>query len=197
MMQAPISSHPVDLTNEVWVIVSGFPAYEVSDHGGVRRRQAKGRWAAGHMLRPGAARTGHLYVMLTDPEGRTRKRYVHRLVALAFLGLPPQDGALVLHHDDRPQNNHVDNLYWGDARQNARDRKLNRELPPEVSQRGAQPGSANSSAVLTESDVAEIRRNLEIGLCGACIARLYGVRKETIYSIAKGRTWSQTGRAQK
>lgn len=196
MMQAT-SSYQVDPKNEVWVIVPGFPAYEVSDQGGVRRREPKGRWAAGHTLRPGTARSGHLYVMLTDPEGRTCKRFVHRLVASAFLGPPPQDGALVLHHDDRPQNNGADNLYWGDARENARDRKLNRELPPEVSQRGAQPGSANSSAVLTESDVMEIRQYLEIGLCGACIARLYGVRKETIYSIAKGRTWSQTGRAQK
>jgi hypothetical protein len=43
MMQATITSHRVDLTNEVWVIVTGFPAYEVSDQGGVRRRETKGR----------------------------------------------------------------------------------------------------------------------------------------------------------
>jgi HNH endonuclease/NUMOD4 motif len=196
MTQASSISHRVDLTNEVWVIVPGFPAYEVSNQGGVRRRVAKGRWSAGHVLRPGTAKSGHRYVMLADPGGRTHKKFVHRLVALAFIGPPPHEGALVLHHDDRAHNNYVDNLYWGDARQNARDRKLNRELPSEVSQRGAQPGGANASAVLTESDVLEIRRYLEIGLCGACIARLYGVRKETVYSIAKGRTWSHTGRAQ-
>jgi len=174
---------------EVWRLVPGYPDYEVSDQGRVRRREAVGRWAAGHVLSPGKAHSGHLYVILTGPGRRPRKEFVHRLVAKAFVGPSPFDGAMVLHHDDCPTNNRPDNLYWGDHKQNVRDAKLNRKGPPEVSQRGAQPGSANSSAVLNEDDVRRILQYLDDGLCGACIARLYGVRKETIYSIAKGRTW--------
>lgn len=180
---------------EVWKPVPGYPDYDVSSHGRVRRREAVGRWAAGHVLPPGQARSGHLHVMLTGPNRRARKEFVHRLVAKAFVGPAPFDGAMVLHHDDCPTHNRPANLYWGDHRQNVRDAKLNRKAPAEVSQRGAQPGSANSSAVLNEDNVRQILRHLDIGLCGACIARLYGVRKETIYAIAKGRTWRHLQRA--
>jgi hypothetical protein len=179
-----------DTADETWKIVASFPAYEVSDRGRVRRRLTKGRWPAGHILSPGQARSGHLYVMLTDAKGCVQKQFIHRLVAIAFVGPAPFEGAFVLHHDDRPQHNVPENLYWGDRRQNARDAKLNRRYPGEVSQRGAQPGTANPATVLTERDVLQIRRYLDMGLCGACVARLYGVRKETIYCIAKGRTWA-------
>ena len=179
---------------ESWRLVTKYPAYDVSDFGRVRRRDAKGRWPAGHVLSPGRAKSGHLYVILTGLDGRPRKQFVHRLVAQAFVGPPPFEGALVLHHDDCATHNRPNNLYWGDHRQNVRDAKLNRKLPAEVSQRGAQPGAGNASAVLSEADVHQIRRHLEIGLCGACVARLYGVRKETIYSIAKGRTWAHLRR---
>lgn len=178
-----------DGAQEHWKSVPGYPDYKVSSQGRVRRCEAVGRWAAGHVLRPGRARSGHLYVMLTGPNRRVRKEFVHRLVAKAFVGPPPFEGAMVLHHDDCPTNNRPANLYWGDHRQNVRDAKLNRKLPAEVSQRGAQPGSGNSSAVLTEDAVRTILRYLDMGLCGACVARLFGVRKETIYAIAKGRTW--------
>ena len=174
---------------EVWRIVPEFSAYEVSNKGRVRRRTAKGRWGAGHILSPGEADNGHLYVMLTDDAGKIRKQFIHRLVANAFIGAASFADALVLHHNDVPTHNTPDNLYWGDHAQNAVDAKLNRKSPPEVSQQGAQRGEANSSAVLSEANVIQIKRYLKMGLCGACIARIYGVNKETIYSIAKGRTW--------
>lgn len=180
---------------EHWKPVPGYPEYEIGSHGRVRRCRSVGRWAAGHILRPGRARSGHLYVMLTSPDRRVRKQFVHRLVALAFIGPPPFEGAMVLHHDDCPTNNRPANLYWGDHRQNVRDAKLNRKSPSEVSQRGAQPGSANSSSVLNEDDVRQILRYLAMGLCGACVARLYDVRKETIYAIAKGRSWRHLQRS--
>jgi hypothetical protein len=175
---------------ETWRNVPGFDAYEVSSRGRVRRREAKGRWPAGHILSPAKSKSGHLFVILTAKGGRPCKQFVHRLVTTAFIGPAPFEGALVLHHDDDPLHNRPENLYWGDHKQNARDARLNRKSPGEVSQRGAQPGERNSSAVLSEADVLAIKRHIASGLCGSCIARLYGVRKETIYSIAKGRTWT-------
>jgi hypothetical protein len=180
---------------EVWKPVPGYAAYDVSNHGRVRRRETVGRWPANHVLRPGESYSGHLYVILTGPDRRARKEFVHRLVAKAFIGPPPFERAMVLHHDDRSKNNLPENLYWGDHRQNVRDAKLNRKMPAEVSQRGAQPGSANPSAVLSEDDVRQVLRYLDMGLCGACVARLHGVRKETIYAIAKGRTWRHLERS--
>jgi hypothetical protein len=195
MTESLAPAAPIKPDDEEWQSISGFPAYEVSDRGRVRRRYTKGRWVAGHILCPGQAYSGHLFVMLTDEARRARKQFVHRLVAIAFVGPPPFEGAMVLHHDDNPTYNYPSNLYWGDRHQNARDAKLNRGRTHEVSQRGAQPGEANSSAVLSEADVINIRRHLELGLCGACIARMFGVRKETIYSIAKGRTWTHVERS--
>jgi HNH endonuclease/NUMOD4 motif len=175
---------------EEWRLVRGYPAYEVSNHGRVRRCQGGRGCTAGHVLRPASRGSGHLYVMLADGRGKTRKHYVHRLVAAAFLGPPPFDGALVLHQDDDPTNNAPANLYWGSHQDNVLDAKLNRKLPQAPRQRGGQPGEANGSAVLTGEEVVKIKGLLGPGLCGACISRLYGVRKETIYAIAKGRIWS-------
>ena len=151
------SAASANLEDEEWRPVADLPAYEVSNHGQVRRRVAKGRWRAGHMLRPAQADSGHLYVILTG-EDRPRKYFVHRLVAAAFIGPAPFEGAMVLHHDDDPTHNHPSNLYWGDRNQNFRDARLNRNRPGEVSQPGAQPGEANPSAKLSEADVREIRR---------------------------------------
>lgn len=174
---------------EVWREVPGYPSYEVSDQGRVRRSCAKSGWSAGHILRPASMRSGHKFVVLTDSAGYARKQFVHRLVAQAFIGPPPFDRAMVLHHDDVPTNNTPGNLYWGTYAENAADARLNRRRPERIRNRGAQPGEENSSAVLTEDQVRRIKGMLGLGLCGACIARLHGVRKETIYAIAKRRTW--------
>ena len=175
---------------EEWRRVPDYSAYEVSNHGRVRRRIPARGWGAGHLLKPAAADGGHLYVMLSDGCGHTRKQFVHRLVAAAFIGPAPFDGALVLHQDDEPTNNVPDNLYWGTRQENVFDAKLNRKPAPSKRTRGGQPGEANPAAVLTERQVKRIKGLLGLGLCGACISRLHGVKKETIYAIAKGRIWS-------
>lgn len=176
-------------TAEEWRTVPNYPAHEVSSRGRVRRCISARGWGARHLLKPAAAQAGHLYVMLSDGCGHTRKEYVHRLVAAAFIGPAPFDGALVLHHDDEPTNNVPDNLYWGTRRENVFDAKLNRKPAPSKRGRGAQRGETNPAAVLTERQVKRIKGLLGLGLCGACISRLHGVKKETIYAIAKGRIW--------
>lgn len=185
-----VVSEPHEAPPEEWRGVPGYPAYEVSDQGRVRRRFSENRWDAGHILRPASMPSGHRYVVLTDAAGFARKQFVHRLVAQAFIGPTPFDGAMVLHHDDEPTNNIPANLYWGTYAENAADARLNRRHPDRKRNRGAQPGEENSSAVLNEDQIRRIKGMLGLGLCGACIARLHGVRKETIYAIAKRRTWA-------
>lgn len=48
--------------------------------------------------------------------GQTYK--VHRLVAEAFHGPPPFDGAVVMHEDENSANNRASNLRWGTQKQN-------------------------------------------------------------------------------
>ena len=58
--------------------------------------------------------------------GRRYKCWVHRLIALAIHGEPPTfrgKTAHVRHLDGDPTNNHADNLVYGSAKDNARDKK--------------------------------------------------------------------------
>jgi hypothetical protein len=186
---------PTESLNESWRVIPGYSAYEVSDWGRVRRRQAKCGWPAGHILHPGDSNARHRWVIIVGDDGRPKKQFVHRLVAMAFIGPSPFEGAMVLHHDDNPTHNRAENLYWGNHQQNVQDARLNRKGPGEPRKHGGQPGEANGAAVLTEQNVRDIKRYLKLGLCGSCIARIYGVQKESIYNIAKGRNWTHVTEA--
>lgn len=55
--------------------------------------------------------------------GKRKRERVHRLVAMLFHGPRPTPFHQVCHVDGDKLNNSSDNLYWGDARENAADRK--------------------------------------------------------------------------
>ena len=138
--------------------------YEVSDHGRVRNRRT------GHVLKPGRAnRSGHLSVSL----GRGDKRYVHTLVAEAFVG-PRPAGHEVRHLDGDSTNNRKGNLQWATRSRNSQDKKHH---------------GGQTNYKLTPSQVEEIRFRLAIpyhGL-GAELAREYGVSQAVVSAIKHGR----------
>jgi len=88
---------------ENWKIIEDYPNYMVSDKGRVininRNKILKQHKTA-----------GYLRVSLSN-KGKVRHLLVHRLVAMAFLGTPP-DGYEVNHKDRDKLNNSVDNLEW-------------------------------------------------------------------------------------
>lgn len=86
------------MTGVHWKSVDGFPGYEVSADGQVRS-------PSGRVLMPQRnGRYGYLKVAL----GRSNQRYIHRLVAAAFIG--PVEGMDVDHIDGDTANNVVTNL---------------------------------------------------------------------------------------
>lgn len=115
---------------ERWLPVVGFEGYyEVSDQGRVRSldrvvfRLGGEMKLRGRVLSPSTGTGGHLSVALSL-SGQVTSRKVHRLVAEAFinnLGEFP----CVLHWDDNPANNRVENLRWGDFSDNMADRVRN------------------------------------------------------------------------
>lgn len=137
--------------------------YEVSDHGRVRNR------LTGRVLRPGRAnKSGHLSVSL----GRGNKRYVHQLVAIAFVpGQAP--GLEVRHRDGKSGNNFWRNLEWATRGRNSQDKKHH-------------GGQVNYK--LTPAQVEEIRFRLAIPYrgFGAELAREYGVGQALISKIKLG-----------
>lgn len=126
---------------EEWRPVVGWEGlYEVSSQGRVRSLPRSQKVPnGGAWIRPGKIRKpdfknnrdhGRLWLV-----HKTRKEHVwvHRLVARAFVGEPPEDKPMVLHWDDNPHNNTVGNLRYGDAQDNkddaVRNGKAKRDTP--------------------------------------------------------------------
>lgn len=103
--------------------------YQITDNGDVINRRT------GRTLTPYVGdRTGHLRVTVNG-----RQRYVHRLVAEAFLG-PPARGMEVCHNDGDPSNNRAANLRWDTRSANVLDLRYVRTSCPH----GHEFTSANS-----------------------------------------------------
>lgn len=68
---------------------------------------------------------GYKQVTLLTASYKRRCFRVHRLVASAWLGYQPPN-VHCCHKDDVKTNNHISNLYWGNAKTNAEDYKRNK-----------------------------------------------------------------------
>lgn len=102
---------------EHWRSVDEFAGlYEVSSHGNVRslnRNTAKGL-RVGRVIKPKTTQKGYLKVQLSV-SGKAHWRFVHRLVATAFLG---GSSKTVNHIDGNKLNNRLDNLEWATIKEN-------------------------------------------------------------------------------
>jgi hypothetical protein len=87
-----------------WKIVPDFPHYEVSEHGGLRHGTKH--------LKPERVQGSGRKRFALSKNGRCYRILAHRLVALAFIGPKPFDGAEVCHRDGFIHNNHFSNLRW-------------------------------------------------------------------------------------
>lgn len=108
--------------SEIWKDVVGFEGlYQVSNKGNVfsvMRVSSQGKKCGGRMLTPGYDKDGYLRVHLCK-NGKGKIRFIHRLVAGAFLPNPkglPQ----VNHRDEVKDNNNVENLEWCTNEYNSR-----------------------------------------------------------------------------
>lgn len=88
--------------------------YEVSDLGEVRSLRKN------LILKPSYANTGGYGLVIFYADGAKKGKYVHRLVAEAFLG-PCPPGQEVRHKDNNPRNCKVSNLEYGTSGDNKRD----------------------------------------------------------------------------
>lgn len=88
---------------EEWKAIVEFPSYQVSSLGRVRNKNGK-------ILTPRRHTAGYLRVSFYK-DGKNIDKYIHRLVAEAFL--PNKDNLPVINHrDEHKDNNNVTNLEW-------------------------------------------------------------------------------------
>lgn len=158
---------------EVWRRIPGYPNYEVSSYGRVRRRDSRQLLT----LRP--YKEGYREAALYK-KGKMHFLRVHRLVALTFLGKPPPGKNIVCHIDDVKHNNRLSNLKWGSRLDNAADAIRNGRY-----KRGKDAGRA----ILTERQVLMIRKLYRKKKTSTYLARRFKVARGTIYKIVQHVTW--------
>lgn len=170
------------MPGEIWAPIPGYVGlYEVSNKGRVRSldrlclgSDGREELHPGKILTPTKLKNGYLDLRLCY--GRKRKhRYVHSIVAEAFLGPRPKSHD-VLHKDGNKENNDVSNLVYDTRAEN---------LHSTYSYGGKQ-----ANGKLSLSDVDNIRERLEHGEAGSRIARDYSVHPSAIYHIRDGKSFA-------
>lgn len=110
------------MNKEVWKDIKGYEGkYQVSNLGRVKslpkfHRTNKFYSSIGYMskekiLKPLKQSCNYLQVDLCDVNGKRRKKYIHKLVAEAFIP-NPNNYEYVNHKDEKKTNNKIDNLEW-------------------------------------------------------------------------------------
>lgn len=108
-------------TGEIWRDVPSVDGILVSSEGRIMTMPYRGR-----MPRGGTRAYGGMpnFGVWNKQDGRfivviNNKTYkVHRLIAEAFHGSEPFEGAVVMHLDENAANNRADNLRWGTQKEN-------------------------------------------------------------------------------
>jgi len=156
-----------DTMQEVWKAVPGYEgAYEVSDQGRVRN-------ASGRVLKLCNVSGGYKAVSL----GRNNSKTIHRLVAAAFIGQAPEGKKLVLHGNGDRTDNRVENLRYGNHKDNVVD----------AIRHGTQVrGERQHAAKLTIEQVREILSRKESVVT---YAKRFNVTCQCICLILKRKNW--------
>lgn len=169
-----------------WRACVGFPDYEVSESGDVRRLTASATRRAGWRPRGFINMDGYIAYALRDAEGVKRAVTAHVLVATAFIGPAPSSAHEVAHDNGSRVECHYRNLRWATRRENHSDIQVHGT---------ALKGELNGRAKLSERDVTEIRReyraikNSNGARSVAELDRRFGINRGTTINIARGRTW--------
>lgn len=101
---------------EVWKDIKGYEGiYQVSNTGKVKRvgkysNQHGSTWTSDRLLSPSPKDNNYMVVGLSR-EGKVKSKYVHRLVAEAFIP-NPENKPTVNHKNGDRSNNHFSNLEW-------------------------------------------------------------------------------------
>jgi hypothetical protein len=111
----------VMLSGEIWRDVPSVPGILVSSEGRIMHLPHREPMPKGGTRPYGGQPTFSVWSkadarFITIIDGKTHK--IHRLVAEAFHGPAPFEGAVVMHLDENAANNRASNLKWGTQKEN-------------------------------------------------------------------------------
>ena len=155
--------------------------YRVSDRGNVQRICAGTNSRPFVNLRPGSVAGYQVLVLWREGKGKTVR--VHRLVTQAFLG-PEPDKHEVNHINGNRGDNRLENLEYVTRQQNIQHAQT--FLPRKPT---SLHGTMVPNAKLDAEKVRSIKRRLAAGDRQTEIAKDFGVVKQVVWGIAKGRWW--------
>jgi hypothetical protein len=167
-----------DEINEVWKIVVGFPEYEVSNFGRIKRVSAATGTRIGKFVNPWVTKNKYLMVGLSQ-KSKVSYKLVHRLVAEAFVG--GVKGMDVCHNDGVRHNNKLSNL-----RVDTRKGNMSDVYKHDTHIRGERCGTNKYS----ESLIKQIKEEIKSGAIVLQLSKKYKIPAPTLYGIARGKTWS-------
>lgn len=95
---------------EIWKDIKGYEGkYQISNLGNIKSINYN-KTKKEKLLKPNISKRGYKYINLCK-SGRQQKKYIHRLVAEAFIS-NPNNYPVINHKDNNPLNNNVKNLEW-------------------------------------------------------------------------------------
>lgn len=160
------------VSSETWRVIPEYPNYEVSDLGQVISTMRP----IPVLLRGGMGGNGYRFVTLT--RYKTTKHFrVHKLVALAFLGV---SRLIVNHKNGIKTDNRLENLEYVTHQGNSLHDHyvLGRNL-----------GEKCLLSKLKSGQVLEIRRRFKLGITTKTLAGNYGVSRDCIRKIVRRICW--------
>ena len=101
---------------EVYANITGFPKYQISNHGNVKNVRTN------RILKPSISGRGYLQHKLSE-DGEISTKTIHKMVANAFLE-NPENKRCVDHQDRNRTNNNINNLRWATTIENAQNSSM-------------------------------------------------------------------------
>lgn len=185
---------------EIWKEIEGYEGYYmISSHGRVWSKSRstsytkKGResfkYQPGTLMVFKEARVSkdnprktipYLFVHLSSGN-KAKSAKIHRLVAKHFIP-NPHNLPIVMHLDDDPKNNRVDNLKWGTQIENIQDMDSK-------GRRSVHKGSRNGRASIDENTVLNIKQMILDGYSNSDISDITNISKQIVSKIKTNRSW--------
>jgi hypothetical protein len=172
---------------ERWKLIKDYPRHRVSDLGNIQKFH-KGKWIDQIILYWEG--NGYEMVYLYNPAKGSRKEYLHRCVAKAFVkNHNPLEYNTVIHKDGNTTNNVAKNLFWGTQ-------KINMEMRKQRGNYYTTDEEKKTNSKLIPTDIYNIMLLKIMGVRPSEIARIFSVMPCTIDSILKGKSWERITKKQ-